>query len=1101
MYSTTANKPTAVTHSLVGNFTGPDDLNLITAKTTQIEIHSIGEEGLTPLLDVGIYGRIECIRIFRPSNEDQDLIFLTTERKMFSILWYDKKNGQIVTRANGDIKDRTGRLSDSSRTAIIDPERRCIGLHLYDGVFKIIPMNPQTGHLSEAYNVRLDQIDVLNIEFLSGCDKPTIGVLYQDIAEQRNLIVYQVDASDQKLVRKWDQEKIDPGASFLIPYQEGFVVVGDSSFTWLNGKGFSSINTPRPTVFKTWTMIDQNRVLLGDIHGQLFLLQLENSKDNSNNNNNSKGGSSLKMRLVPLGETSIPSSLSYLDNGVVFLGSKTGDSQLLKLETNEKSESQIEVLDTYTNIGPIVDSAVVDLERHGQCQLVTCSGAFKDGSLRVIRNGVGIQEQAKVDLEGIKGLWSLRPDSKAEYDQFIVFSLVGETRVLAMEEEEVEETEIEGFSAEESTLFCSNVIGNQFIQITSTAINLIDCYTKKRNDSWKPDTKITSSSVNPTSGQILVAMGPALSYLEITGNKIIPKQTTKLESDISCVNISGLAGHERSFVCAVGMWNDISARIYTLPDFQMVSKELLGGEIIPRSILLISFEDIHYLLVALGDGNLFTFTVDPSSTQLMNRKKISLGTQPLTLSIFNHSAGQHVFVGSDRPTVIYSHNKKLLFSNVNLKEVNFVCSFHSSSFEHSLALSTNEDLTIGAIDDIQKLHIRTIPLGEMARRIAYDPDNRVMLVLTMAITAEGETGWVRLFDSETFELLDSYKLANQEDPISVQLITVPHSKAEDNPNNNNNNNENTPSGNNYFVVGTAFNKDVEPEPSSGRLIVFQVTSHSKLTKYTEHSVNGGVYKIAQFNGRILAGVRTKLQLYDLDESSEALKLVCEHSGFILILMIDVRGDFILIGDLMNSMTLLLYDKIDSKIEELARDVISRWMTAACMLDEEAYIGSDCDYNLVWLKRNTEGNSEEARSQLSLEGQFHAGEFINNISPGSFVMRLPESPYADLKSLIYVTVSGAIGLLAPLPKEDYAFFSQLETHLSKLIKGVGGLQHENWRAFSSPAKTEPATGFIDGDLIERCLDLPSRNIEDLAKSMKLSPEDLLKKIENLQRALH
>ena len=38
-------------------------------------------------------------------------------------------------------------------------------------------------------------------------------------------------------------------------------------------------------------------------------------------------------------------------------------------------------------------------------QLVTCSGAFKEGSLRVIRNGIGIHEHASIDLPGIKGSW------------------------------------------------------------------------------------------------------------------------------------------------------------------------------------------------------------------------------------------------------------------------------------------------------------------------------------------------------------------------------------------------------------------------------------------------------------------------------------------------------------------------------------------------------------------------------------------------------------------------------------------------------------------------------------------------------------------------
>jgi len=36
-------------------------------------------------------------------------------------------------------------------------------------------------------------------------------------------------------------------------------------------------------------------------------------------------------------------------------------------------------------------------------------------------------------------------------------------------------------------------------------------------------------------------------------------------------------------------------------------------EIIPRSVAMVHFEGISYLLVALGDGTLFYFNIDPNS--------------------------------------------------------------------------------------------------------------------------------------------------------------------------------------------------------------------------------------------------------------------------------------------------------------------------------------------------------------------------------------------------------------------------------------------------------------------------------------------------------
>lgn len=56
--------------------------------------------------------------------------------------------------------------------------------------------------------------------------------------------------------------------------------------------------------------------------------------------------------------------------------------------------------------------------------------------------------------------------------------------------------------------------------------------------------------------------------------------------------------------------------------------------------------------------------------ELSNKKKVHVGTQPVTLVPFRSKGMDNVFACSDRPTVIYhSGNKKLLYSNVNLKVI------------------------------------------------------------------------------------------------------------------------------------------------------------------------------------------------------------------------------------------------------------------------------------------------------------------------------------------------------------------------------------------------------------------------------------------------
>jgi DNA damage-binding protein 1 len=63
--------------------------------------------------------------------------------------------------------------------------------------------------------------------------------------------------------------------------------------------------------------------------------------------------------------------------------------------------------------------------------------------------------------------------------------------------------------------------------------------------------------------------------------------------------------------------------------------------------------------------------------------------------------------------------------------------------------------------------------------------------------------------------------------------------------------------------------------------------------------------------------------------------------------------------------------------------------------------------------------------------------------------------------------------AQLQPDTYDLFSSLQTAVRTVVHGVGGLSHVEWRSFHDERKTQEATGFIDGDLVEQFVDLPTR----------------------------
>ena len=101
-------------------------------------------------------------------------------------------------------------------------------------------------------------------------------------------------------------------------------------------------------------------------------------------------------------------------------------------------------------------------------------------------SGIGIHELASIDLAGIKGMWPLRLGQDATLDNTLVLSFVEQTRVLTLTGEEVEETEIPGFIAEQQTFYTGNTDTGHIVQVTPGSVVLVCPVSCQRVDTWSP---------------------------------------------------------------------------------------------------------------------------------------------------------------------------------------------------------------------------------------------------------------------------------------------------------------------------------------------------------------------------------------------------------------------------------------------------------------------------------------------------------------------------------------------------------------------------------------------------------------------------------------
>ena len=82
-----------------------------------------------------------------------------------------------------------------------------------------------------------------------------------------------------------------------------------------------------------------------------------------------------------------------------------------------------------------------------------------------------------------------------------------------------------------------------------------------------------------------------------------------------------------------------------------------------------------------------------------------------------------------------------------------------------------------------------------------------------------------------------------------------------------------------------------------------------------------------------------------------LRLECSFFNNIIALYLKTRGDFILVGDLVRSVTLLQYKTMEGSFEEIGRDFSPNWMTAVEIIDDDTFLGAENAHNMFVCTRD------------------------------------------------------------------------------------------------------------------------------------------------------
>lgn len=189
------------------------------------------------------------------------------------------------------------------------------------------------------------------------------------------------------------------------------------------------------------------------------------------------------------------------------------------------------------------------------------------------------------------------------------------------------------------------------------------------------------------------------------------------------------------------------------------------------------------------------------------------------------------------------------------------------------------------------------------------------------------------------------------------------------------------------------------------------------------------------------------------------------------------------------------------LAETARIYTTYWSTAVEIWDDETVVSADSEGNISLFQKSSSVLAEDQHRLMPI-AEMHLGEIVNRIRRIPGVMT-PET--VVLPKAYFATGDGGVYLLGAIGKKHADLLMQLQSNMSRVIKGVGELEFAPWRAKrTATASAEEPLRFVDGDFVERFLELGDdlqRKIVSGKKevdSLKASVDEVRALLEGLKR---
>ncbi|KAH7263756.1 CPSF A subunit region-domain-containing protein [Fusarium tricinctum] len=966
------------------------------------------------------------------------------------------------------------------------------------------------------------------------------------------LVYYELDLGLNHVVRKWS-ETVDPTASlvFQVPGgndgPSGVLVCGEETVTYRHSNQ-DPLRVPIPRRRGATEDPQRKRTIIGGVMHKLknspeaffFMLQTEDGDlfkltfDLQDNEGNITG-EVRRIKIKYFDTLPVASSLCILKIGFLFVATESGNHHFYQFEElgddvsepavtsddfpiNPRAAYQpvyfyprplenLTMVERIDSLSPLLDYKVADLTGEDAPQIYSISGNGARSHFRMLKHGLEINEVATSELPGtVSGVWTTRLTKHDRYDTYIILTSSDNTLVMSVGDE-VEQVSDSGFLTSVTTLAIQQIADDGLHRsIVAVATN---------------EQQI---AVALSSGEIV--------YFEVDSDGSLAEYDEKKEifSTVTCLSLGPVPeGRVRSPMLAVGC-EDCTVRILSLdPDSTLESKSIQALTAAPSALNIMAMEDPLsrssglYLHIGLSSGVYLRTGLDEITGELSDSQTRFLGLKAIRLFQVTVKGQICVLALGSKPWMGYVDFKRgFMMTPLNCDELEWGWNFSSEQCEEGIIAIHANFLHIFSIQNLYENLVRkSLPLTYTPRHFVKHPhepyfytveaDNNTLspeLRTQLLGAAETQTnGDATLLPPEEFgyprghgrwascisvvdpigeQVLQTIELQNNEAAMSVAVVPFTSQDGES-----------------FLLVGTGKDMILNPRQfSEGYIHVYRFQQNGRDLEFIHKTkVEEPPMALVAFQGRLAAGIGKALRIYDLGLKQLLRKAHVEVAPQ-LIVSLNTQGSRIIVGDLQQGVTMVVFDHEYQKLIPFIDDTTARWTTCTAMVDYESVCGGD-KFGNVWIVRCPEKASQEAHergntllnardylhgasNRLDSVAHFFAQDVPTSITKASLVV-------GGQDVIVWSGLQGTIGVLIPfVTREDADFFHALEVQMRAEDPSPVGRDHLMYRGYYVPVK-----GVIDGDLCERFRLLPLDKKQQIAGELDRSVREIERKISEVR----